>query len=175
MRIQRHYLIARAQSLERIREALNARAARQNAHATEHAIERGSRVWVYLDRVKHGYAPRAYGDGPFRVAELVSAYAVWLETNGTLYQLFPIMDVSKQKPVRKFLSRPEMQLTVPYCERFDFDEEFLQDDSWEPCGLCEDVYEVEQILDVREGRRVTRYGRMRRTFRIKWREYKETS
>ncbi|OWY93994.1 reverse transcriptase, partial [Phytophthora megakarya] len=38
MRIQRHYQIARAQSVELVREAADTR-----AHATEHAIERGSR------------------------------------------------------------------------------------------------------------------------------------
>ncbi|OWY94841.1 LOW QUALITY PROTEIN: reverse transcriptase [Phytophthora megakarya] len=87
MLIQRHYPIPRAQSLELVREAVDARAARQNAHATEHAIERGSRVWLYLDRVKPGYArkPAHMWHGPFRVAELVSAYAVRLETHGTPY------------------------------------------------------------------------------------------
>ncbi|OWZ01825.1 hypothetical protein PHMEG_00026722, partial [Phytophthora megakarya] len=94
-----------------------------------------------------------------------------LETNGTPYQLFPIVHVSKLKPVREFPSRPELRLTVPAEERFDFDEELLPEDRWETHN---DAYEVEQILDVREGR-TTRYGRTRREFRVKWRGYRETS
>ncbi|OWY90917.1 reverse transcriptase [Phytophthora megakarya] len=58
-----------------------------------------------------------------------TAYAVRLETNGTPYQLFPIVHVSKLKPVREFPSRPELRLTVPAEERFDFDEELLPEDS----------------------------------------------
>ncbi|OWY93032.1 reverse transcriptase [Phytophthora megakarya] len=151
MRIQRHYKTARAQALELIREAVDTRATRQNARATEHAIQRGSQVWLYLDRVKPGYARKLahLWHGPFRVAELVSAYAVRLETNGTPYQLFPIVHVSKLKPL-------------------------LPEDSWETHDADDDVYEVEQILDVREGR-TTRYGRTRREFRVKWRGYRETS
>ncbi|OWZ01045.1 hypothetical protein PHMEG_00027642 [Phytophthora megakarya] len=100
----------------------------------------------------------------------VSAYAVSLETNGTPYQLFPIVHVPKLKPVREFPSRPELRLTVPAEERFDFDEEFLPEDRWEAHDADDGVYEVEQILDVREGR-MTRYGRTRREFHVKWREY----
>ncbi|OWZ07070.1 reverse transcriptase, partial [Phytophthora megakarya] len=133
-------------------------------------------LWLYLDRVKPGYARKLahMWHGPFRVVELVSAYAVRLETNGTPYQLFPIVHVSKLKPVREFPSRPELRLTVPVNERFDFDEELLPEDSWETRDVGEDVYEVEQILDTREGR-MTRYGRTRRKFRVKWRGYDETS
>ncbi|OWY92647.1 hypothetical protein PHMEG_00038266 [Phytophthora megakarya] len=111
-------------------------------------------IWLYLDRVKPGYARKLahVWHGPFRVAELVSAYAVRLETNGTPYQLFPIVHVSELKPVREFPSRPELQLTVSAEERFDFDEELLPEDSWETHDADDDAYEVEQILDVREGR-----------------------
>ncbi|OWY91387.1 hypothetical protein PHMEG_00040053, partial [Phytophthora megakarya] len=145
MRIQRHYQIARRP----IPGTVNTRAARQNAHATEHAIERGSRVWLYLDRVKPGYARKLahMWHGPFRVAELVSAYAVRLETHGTPYQLFPIVHVSKLKLVREFPSRPELRLTVHADERFDFDEELLPEESWEARDVNEGVYEVEQNLD----------------------------
>ncbi|OWY90996.1 hypothetical protein PHMEG_00040604 [Phytophthora megakarya] len=157
MRIQRHYQVARAQSLELVREAVDTRAARQNAHASEHAIERGSRVWLYLDRVKPGYARKLahMWHGPFRVAELVSAYAVRLETHGTPYQLFPIVHVSKLNP-------SENSGHGRHC------------DSWEARDVDEGVYEVEQILDVREGRK-TRYGRTRREFHVKWSGYDETS
>ncbi|OWZ14665.1 hypothetical protein PHMEG_00011819 [Phytophthora megakarya] len=89
-------------------------------------------------------------------------------------RLFPIVHVSKLKPVREFPSRPELRLTVPVDERFDFDEELLPKDSWETRDVGGGVYEVEQILDVREGRN-TRYGRTRRGFHVKWLEYDETS
>ncbi|OWY90739.1 reverse transcriptase [Phytophthora megakarya] len=137
----RHYKTARAQALELLREAVDTRATRQNARVTEHAIQRGSQVWLYLDRVKPGYARKLahLWHGPFRVAELVSAYAVRLETNGTPYQLFPIVHVSKLKPVREFPSRPELRLTVPAEERFDFDEELLPEDSWETHDADDDV------------------------------------
>ncbi|OWY92093.1 hypothetical protein PHMEG_00039046 [Phytophthora megakarya] len=175
VRIQRHYQIARAQSLELVHEAVDTRATRQNAHATEHAIERGFTSLAvsgpYVRKLVHMW------HGPFRVAGLVSAYAVRLETHGTPYQLFPIVHVSKLKLVREFLSRPELRLTVHADERFDFDEEHLPEDSWEARDADEGVYEVEeveQILDVREGRK-TRYGRTRREFHVKWLGYDETS
>jgi len=58
--------------------------------------------------------------------------------------------------------------------RFDFDEALLPTDSWEAEDLGDDVYEVEKILDVREGR-ATRYGRTRREFQVKWKGYRETT
>ncbi|OWZ08999.1 hypothetical protein PHMEG_00018361 [Phytophthora megakarya] len=63
---------------------------------------------------------------------------------------------------------------VPAEARFDFDEELLPEDSWETYDADDDVDEVEQILNVREGR-TTRYGRTRREFHVKWRGYRETS
>ncbi|KAE8980275.1 hypothetical protein PR001_g24319 [Phytophthora rubi] len=113
--------------------------------------------------------------GPFRVAELVSAFAVRLETAGTPYQLYPVVHISKLKPVREFPSRPATQLTMPAEERFDFDEELLLEDSWEATReLEDDVFEVEKILNVREGR-ATRYGRTRREFEVKWKGYPDTT
>ncbi|OWZ11001.1 reverse transcriptase [Phytophthora megakarya] len=92
----------------------------------------GSAVYVGRDAcVKRGYARKLAHmcHGPFLVAQLVSAYDVRLEIHGTPCQLFPIVHVSKLKPVREFPSRPELQLTVPSSERFDFDEELLPEDS----------------------------------------------
>ncbi|KAE9184871.1 hypothetical protein PF002_g26313 [Phytophthora fragariae] len=84
LRIQRHYKVARAQALELVREAVEERARRQTERATQHEIATGSQVWLYLDRVKPGYARKLahMWHGPFRVAELVSAFAVRLETAG---------------------------------------------------------------------------------------------
>ncbi|KAE9184096.1 hypothetical protein PF002_g26532 [Phytophthora fragariae] len=82
LRIQRHYKVARAQALELVREAVDERARRQTERATQHEIATGSQVWLYLDRVKPGYARKLahMWHGPFRVAELVSAFAVRLKT-----------------------------------------------------------------------------------------------
>uniref|UniRef100_H3H639 RNA-directed DNA polymerase n=1 Tax=Phytophthora ramorum TaxID=164328 RepID=H3H639_PHYRM len=176
LRIQRHYKMARAQALELVRDAVDARARLRNEDATEHPIQAGSQVWLYLDRVKPGYARKLahMWHGPFRVAELVSTYAVRLETDGTPYQLYPIVHISKLKPVRQFPTRPDLELTIPVDSRFDFDEQFLPEDSWEAQELGSDVYEVEQVLNVRKGR-ATRYGRARREFEVQWKGYPDTT
>ncbi|KAE9097725.1 hypothetical protein PF001_g10839 [Phytophthora fragariae] len=177
LRIQRDYMVARAQALELVREAVEERARRQTERATQHEIAAGSQVWLYLDRVKPGYARKLahMWHGPFRVAELVSAFAVRLETAGTPYQLSPVVHISKLKPVREFPLRPATQLTMTAEERFDFDEELLPEDSWEATReLEDDVFEVEKSLNVREGR-TTRYGRTRREFEVKWKGYPDTT
>ncbi|KAE8997999.1 hypothetical protein PF011_g15237 [Phytophthora fragariae] len=177
LRIQRHYKVARAQALELVREAVEERARRQTERPTQHEIATGSQVWLYLDRVKPGYARKLahMWHGPFRVAELVSAFAVRLETASTPYQLYPVVHISKLKPVREFLSRPATQLMMPVEERLDFDEELLPEDSWEATReLEDDVFEVEKFLDAREGR-ATRYGRTRREFEVKWKGYPDTT
>ncbi|OWZ23686.1 hypothetical protein PHMEG_0001418 [Phytophthora megakarya] len=85
MRIQRHYKIARAQSLELVYEAVDARATHNEAR---------DRTGL-LDHVKSRYARKLahMWHGPFRVAELLSTYAVRLDTDGTPYQLFIIVHV----------------------------------------------------------------------------------
>ncbi|GMF33733.1 unnamed protein product [Phytophthora fragariaefolia] len=145
MRIQRHYKIARAQALELVQEAVAERARRHNEGASQHSIETGSQVWLYLDR-----------------------------TAGTPYQLFPVVHISKLKPVREFPTRPETRLAVPADGRFDFDDELLPDDSWNAQNVEDDVFEVEKILDMREGR-ATRYGRTRREFEVKWKGYPDST
>ncbi|GMF47075.1 unnamed protein product [Phytophthora fragariaefolia] len=108
--------------------------------------------------------------GPFRVAKQVNAFAVRLGTAGTPYQLFPIVHISKLKYVPEFPTRPATQRTVPADEPFDFDEELLPEDGWDTQDLEDDVFEIEKILEVREGR-ATRYGRTRREFEVKWKGY----
>ncbi|GMF42402.1 unnamed protein product [Phytophthora fragariaefolia] len=55
--IQRQYQQARAQINERLRRAIADRADSHNETAHPHQIEAGSRVWLYLDRVKEGLFP----------------------------------------------------------------------------------------------------------------------
>ncbi|GMF49830.1 unnamed protein product [Phytophthora fragariaefolia] len=90
-------------------------------------FEPGSRVWLFMERVKPGLtkklAHRWHG---------------------------PFLHVSRLKPVRGDNGRPTAELVDGLSEddRFDFDEELLSEDSWEP-GAGDDEYVVEVILDDR--------------------------
>ena len=96
-----------------------------------------------------------------------------MEIAGTKYRLFPIVYLSKLKRVKTFHERPKDQLTMDEADRLDFDEAMLQEDSWEN-DLEEGEYEVEEVLDVRSGRK-TRYGRVHRQFLVRWKEYPDLS
>ncbi|POM77272.1 Reverse transcriptase [Phytophthora palmivora] len=97
--------------------------------------------------------------------------ALHLEITGTEYRLFPVVHVSKLKPVRQVPDRPQMRLTIQDQDRFDFDEALLPEDSWTR-DLDTDEYEVEKIVDMRSGKR-TRYGRTLREFLVHWKGYDE--
>ncbi|GMF20123.1 unnamed protein product [Phytophthora fragariaefolia] len=154
--VQAHYQRAREQVRERLREAIRQRADEQNERASPHGIEAGSQVWPYLDRVKEGYARKLAHQwhGPFRVAEMVADDAAIIEIAGSEYRLFPIVHVSKLKLVRRFPDRPHVERVTDGVDRLDFDEALLPEDSWEST-LAEDEFEVEQIVDVRSGRRTS--------------------
>ncbi|POM80760.1 Hypothetical protein PHPALM_1364 [Phytophthora palmivora] len=171
--IQKQYQQAREQVNERLRDAIQERADRHNETVRPHEIDVGTQVWLYLDRVKEGYARKLahMWHGPFRVLELVEEHAVCLEIAGTEYRLFPVVHVSKIKPVRQFPDRPQMRLTIQDQDRFDFDEAMLPEDSWIR-DLDNDKYEVEKIVDMRSGKR-TRYGRTLREFLVHWKGYDE--
>ncbi|OWY97342.1 reverse transcriptase, partial [Phytophthora megakarya] len=174
-RVQRHYQQSREKVNARLREAIADRAERHNEDAGSHQIESGSRVWLYLDRVKEGYARKLahLWHGPFRVAEKINEFSVKLEIAGTGYQIFPVVHVSKLKLVRDFPDRPRVELTVNEADRLDFDEILLPEDSWVPdLGAYE--YEVERNSDVRSGKK-TRFGRIYREFLVHWTGYDEPS
>jgi hypothetical protein len=173
MQIQKYYRQARADVNEKLRKAIAGRADQHNEDVDPHSIVEGSRVWLYLDRVKEGYARKLahMWHGPFRVVDMVNVFAARLETAGTEYRLFPVVHVSKLKPVRMFPDRPTTPLAVDGADRFDFDEALLPEDSWDR-ALEEGEYEVEKISDVRTGRR-TRYGRTLREFKVHWRCYED--
>ncbi|OWZ12258.1 hypothetical protein PHMEG_00014614 [Phytophthora megakarya] len=107
--------------------------------------------------------------GPFRVIELIGNHAARLETAGSGYRIFPIVHLSKLKPVRTFPDRPKVILNAKDDDREDVDEELLPDDSWET-PLGEDEFDVKRIADVRSGRR-TYYGRVHREFQVYWKGY----
>lgn len=166
--IQRHYQRARDAVNVRLKVAIQDRADQHNADRLPHEIKCGTRVWLYLDRVKDGYARKLahMWHGPFRVAEVCGDHAARLELAGTPYRLFPVVHMSKLKPVKLFPDRPKVQLMVGESDRFDFDEALLPEDSW--LGeLEEGEFEVEKIVDMRSGRR-TRYGRIHRQFKVCW-------
>ena len=65
--IQRQYQRAREVVNNRLRIAIQDRADRHNTEEESHEIEVGSQVWLYLDRVKEGYARKLahMWHGPF--------------------------------------------------------------------------------------------------------------
>ncbi|GMF40035.1 unnamed protein product [Phytophthora fragariaefolia] len=162
----RHYQQARETVNERLRDAIQSRADRYNESIHPYEIEVGMQVWLYLDRVKEGYARKLVHmwHGPFRVAAVNDTHAVRLEIAEMEYRLFPIVHTSKLKPVRNFPDRPKVPLVIEDQDRFDFDEALLPEDSW-GASLAEGEYEVERITDMRSGRR-TRYGRTMREFLV---------
>ena len=173
--IQRQYQRARAVVNERLKTAIQDRADHNNADLDPTNIKVGSQVWLYLDRVKEGYARKLahMWHGPFRVAELCGECAVRLEIAGTPYRLFPVVHISKLKQVRNFPDRPTNTLRMPEEDRVDFDEAILPEDSWEG-ELEDDEFEVERIAYVRSGRK-TRFGRVHRQFLVYWKGYTDPS
>ncbi|POM64548.1 Reverse transcriptase, partial [Phytophthora palmivora] len=169
--IQRYNQQVREQVNQRLREAISDRANLHNQEIRPHQIEVGSRVWLYLDRVKEGYAKKLahLWHGPFRIVEKVGEHAVKLEITGSGYHVFPVVHVTKLKLVKEYPDRPLMRLTVGSQDRLDFGEDLLPGDSWIQ-DRDPDEYEVEKITDMRSGRR-TRYGRIYREFLVHWRGY----
>ncbi|CAI5722011.1 unnamed protein product [Peronospora effusa] len=152
--VQRHYQRAREAVNERLRTAIQTRADRHNENLKPHEIEPGVQVWLYLDRVKEGYARKLahMWHGPFRVKEMCGDHAVRLDIAGTPYRLFPVVHISKLKKVKTFPDRPKNLLTIEEEYRFDFDEALLPEDSFEG-NLGDDEFEVEKIVDVRSDKR----------------------
>ncbi|OWY99401.1 reverse transcriptase, partial [Phytophthora megakarya] len=172
-RIQRHYQQAREQVNQRLREVISDRADQHNDIVHPHQVEVGSRVWLYLDRVREGYAKKLahLWHGPFRVAEKIGEYAVKFEIAGSAYNIFPVIHVAKIKPVREFPDRPEIRLMTQDQDRLDFDEALLPGDIWIQ-DRDPDEYEVERISDMKTGRK-TRYGRILREILVHWRGYED--
>ena len=81
---------------ENLRAASQARIQAHNEGVVDHKIQPGTQVWLYLDRVKEGYAKKLahLWHGPFRVLELVGDHAARREVRGTEYRLFPIVHIS---------------------------------------------------------------------------------
>ncbi|OWZ11836.1 hypothetical protein PHMEG_00015090 [Phytophthora megakarya] len=123
---------AREQVNQRLREAIADRADMHNDLVRPHPVESGSRVWLYLDRVREGYAKKLahLWHGPFRVAEKIGEYTVRLKVAGSTYSIFPVVHVSNIKLVKIFPDRPVARLDESEADRVDFDEALLPEDSW---------------------------------------------
>ena len=87
------------------------------------------------------------------------------------YELYPIVHVSRlekvwghgERPTRRLIAGPEV------ANRFDFDEELLPEDSWEP-GEASGIDEVEAILDDDLPLLVS-INRTQQRFLVKWKGY----
>ncbi|KAG3178278.1 hypothetical protein PC128_g16481 [Phytophthora cactorum] len=126
----------RSQVNQRLREAIADWVDRHNDDVQPHQIQAGSQVWLYLDRVKEGYARKLAQlcHGPFRVADKIGEHAIRLETGGTEYRLFPVVHVSKLMLVKEYPDRPRARITINDSDRVDFGENLLPEDSW-TCDL----------------------------------------
>ena len=81
----------------------------QNEGVVGHEIQPGARVWLYLDRVKEGYAKKLahLWHGPFRVRELVGDYAVRLRLRGTIPNRAHFQAQARQRVPRSTEQRAE--------------------------------------------------------------------
>ena len=171
LRIQRQHQRARAEANSLLRQAQADRADRANAVATEDVgIRAGTRVWLYLDRVKEGFAPKLAHKwhGPFRVLEVIDGHTCRLDVSGSGYGVYPLVHLSKLKMCKEGYDRPTVELVDPERDRLDFDEALLPPDSFE---LGEDVFEVEAVVDRRVVQPRTRGSRRRTEYLIKWMGY----
>ncbi|KAE8893646.1 hypothetical protein PF003_g22048 [Phytophthora fragariae] len=78
----------------------------------------GSRVWLYMERVKPGLTKKLAHrwHGPFRIKKKVEDFAYDLELpNRSGYSFYPVVRVSWLKAVSEFGDRPKGRLTG--CER----------------------------------------------------------
>ncbi|OWZ06650.1 reverse transcriptase [Phytophthora megakarya] len=130
------------------RQIARNRASRHSEDVGSHQINVRSWVWLYLDRVRKGYAHKLahLWRGPSRVAEKINEFTIKLEITGTGYRIFPVVQGSKLKLVNNFPDGPRVELTVNESDRLDFDEILLAEDSWVP-ALEVDRYEVERMSD----------------------------
>lgn len=168
--IQRQYTYARLAANVLLNEAMADRVTRTNEVAHDlSAIQAGSHVWLFFNRVKEGYARKLahLWHGPFRVAERVGEYMLKLEMPNADYKFFPMVHVERVKLRREFADRPDVDLTLPDgSARLDFDEALLPEDSWIP-DTSNDEYEVEEVYDRRSVKR-TRHGRRIREYLVRW-------
>ncbi|OWZ16025.1 hypothetical protein PHMEG_00010245 [Phytophthora megakarya] len=106
-------------------------------------FEAGSRVWLYMERVKAGLTKKLAHrwHGPFRIKKKVDEFAFELELSDKGgNRFYPLVHISRLKPVNEFSSRTTTQLAPEVAEdsRMEFDEALLPEDSWEPDHIMEE-------------------------------------
>ncbi|KAE8887068.1 hypothetical protein PF003_g28876 [Phytophthora fragariae] len=122
-----------------------------SAELTQALFKEGDQVWLLIEQVKTGLTKKLTHrwHGPFRIKKKVEEFAYELELPGkSVYRFYPVVHISRLKAVKENGERPTTRLRPEpsKVEQFDFDEELLPEDSWEP-DEGEDRYEVEAILD----------------------------
>ncbi|GMF59079.1 unnamed protein product [Phytophthora fragariaefolia] len=148
------------------------------AESTRSLFEEGDQVWLFMERVKPGLTKKLAHrwHGPFRVKKKIEEFAYELELpDKSGYRFHPVGHVFRLKAVKELGERPTTRLRheLGEAERFDFDEQLIREDSWEP-DEDEDKYEVEAILDD-ELPLSTSTARAQRMFKVKWIGYDEPS
>ena len=153
---------------------MNERADVHNAQIRDPQIKAGDQVWLYINRVRPGYARKLahLWHGPFRVAEMVEHAVARLETRGTDYSFFPLVHVGRLKLKRTFPERPSAEI-MDTNARFDFDESLLPEDSWAQ-DESQGLFEIVKIVDHRTLKK-TRQGRRRVEYQVRWKGYDELS
>ncbi|OWZ22352.1 hypothetical protein PHMEG_0002978 [Phytophthora megakarya] len=114
--------------------------------------------------------------GPFKVKRKSEEFAYEFELPDKIgYRFYPVVHVSRLKTVKEFCDRPKARLARDVVEyaRFDFDEEMLPEDSWEPDEVAGE-FEVEAILSDRTPMS-TSTDRPVREFEVKWVGYEATT
>ncbi|OWY91515.1 hypothetical protein PHMEG_00039882 [Phytophthora megakarya] len=134
--------------------------------ATRSLFEVGSRVWLYMERVKPGLTKKLAHrwHGPFRVKRKVEEFAYELELPDRSGAFVTSKDGRR-------IWRPtecsfDMIQDVNEATRLDFDEELLPEDRWEPDHVAGE-FEVEVILDDRIPLSNST-ERAVREFKVKW-------
>ncbi|GMF24269.1 unnamed protein product [Phytophthora fragariaefolia] len=148
------------------------------AESVRSLFKEGDQVWLFMERVKPGLTKKLAHrwHGPFRVKKKVEEFAYELELPDKSGYLFhPVVHVSRLKAVKELGEWPTTRLRpeLNETERFNFDEELLPEDSWEP-DENENRFEVEAILDD-ELPLSTSPSRAQRRFKVKRVGYDEPS
>ncbi|POM64561.1 LOW QUALITY PROTEIN: Hypothetical protein PHPALM_19882 [Phytophthora palmivora] len=164
---------ASAESVEATAESMGT-----PAEPTKPLFKEGDQAWLFMERVKQGLTKKLAHrwHGPFRVKRKVEEFAYELELpDKSGYRFYPVIHVSRLKKGVDTKKRPTTRVIAELEEdqRFDFDEELLPEDSWEPDEGASQ-YEVEAILDD-ELPLSTSTARNERRFKVKWVGYEEPS
>ncbi|POM69154.1 Reverse transcriptase [Phytophthora palmivora] len=157
---------------------VSAESAEAPAESTKSLFKEGDRVWLCMERVKQGLTKKLAHrwHGSFRVKRKVEEFAYELELpDKSGYRFHPVIHVSRLKKVVDTEKRPTTRLIAELEEgqRFDYDEELLPEDSWEPDEGASQ-YEVEDILDD-ELPLCTSTARNEIRFKVKWVGYEVPS